>query len=222
MSYGFSAQNQSGYVQIDQDYSNYTVVTTGTLSVAGSEAGSAVSFTDRGSAPLVFAKTASNVYVALKDVTNTSATFQTYDTAGNYAAATISYMLCWPASTGSAPTGHGLCIYTPSGSVAFDSSRNYPRVVNVLTAGALTPASPEASIGFSPARSNPWICLSALYGIRAADTDYTQFSWFLHAGVRPESTTSLRVKLLIHHSLPQWPIAGSSNTKITTAILTNP
>ena len=123
MSYGLRVYNDSGYLQIDQDFANYQIIQSGTFTIGSS---SAISPTISHSGPndgsnLVFVKppfSASNVIIDGSSVVGGSS-FAVYGDPGTY-----SYFVAARATALSASSEtYGLRVYNSGGGLVFDSGR---------------------------------------------------------------------------------------------------
>jgi hypothetical protein len=168
MAYGISVSNVSGYIQIDQDYSNYVTSQTGSISC--STTGTTLTYVDRGVPPMVFVKYPSTThFVGMVDCGRTSLKLQLF---GASTTGLVEYMLAYPINLVSPPAaGFGLRVLTASGGVAFDSNWGYPRVSNIISGvGTSSGWSGPYTATYAPAKANPWICISALWGMTGRST----------------------------------------------------
>lgn len=210
MTFGARVVNQSGFTQIDQDYPTFAVSQTGTLNFSGGSGGSQVtlSYSDTGSAPIIFVKWSSQDYsINCKRVRRDSAVFFLLRNDGAPGvAAQVPYMLCTPNVSPSGPSAgdQGLVVRTASGATAFDSRVPSARVAQVITTSPIGLRTGWPSdITFNRPVANRWICISSLYGIRAVDSNGFISAVF---GVACASVSQTQVRLRL---LPVEIIPGS-------------
>lgn len=127
MSYGISVQNSSGYIQIDDNYPNYTLIASGAVGVTASLANkvnpATVSFTSQSSPVVACIGNTSGAYVALLSRSSTSVQFV------SNASITLPYRIYANVvnNTGST-SGYGLVVRNGSNQVMFNSNLTYMRV----------------------------------------------------------------------------------------------
>ena len=183
MSYGFQAINQSGYVQIDQNYSNFALyssgsATTGSIVIAGVDLAEC----------LVFIRLPLNKWAA----TDAGASFgdrfvimPEYGTA-NF---TYEYRIYRYSLALSPSTGYSLQVFRGDGSLCFDGNREQTRIVSAsnytLGSGLVT----LASVGF-----NPWILANPLdfVSVQPNPPAFNSRWFYLGARVNGDLTISLK------------------------------
>ena len=201
MSYGFQAINQSGYVQIDQDYSNFALyssgsATTGSIVMAGVDLAEC----------LVFIRLPLNKWAA----TDAGASFgdrfvimPEYGTA-NF---TYEYRIYRYSLALSPSTGYSLQVFRGDGSLCFDGNREQTRIVSAsnytLGSGLVT----LASVGF-----NPWILANPLDLVSVQPNPPASWWFYLGARVNGDLTISLKT---IHTMITGGVISVPANTGTT-------
>ena len=201
MSYGFQAINQSGYVQIDQDYSNFALyssgsATTGSIVMAGVDLEEC----------LVFIRLPLNKWAA----TDAGASFgdrfiimPEYGTA-NF---TYEYRIYRYSLALSPSTGYSLQVFRGDGSLCFDGNREQTRIVSAsnytLGSGLVT----LASVGF-----NPWILANPLDLVSVQPNPPN--SWWFNLGARVNGDLTVSLKS-IHIMITGGVISVPANTGTT-------
>lgn len=127
MSYGILVKNSSGYIQIDDNYSNYTLIASGAVSVSASTASkvnpATVSFTSQSSPVVACIGDTSGAYVAVLSRSSTSVQFV------SNASITLPYRIyANVANNPGSTSGYGLIVRNASGQVVFNSNLTYMRV----------------------------------------------------------------------------------------------
>ena len=138
MSYGIEFRNDSGFLLIDGESSNYSLLASGTVA-----AGTAVTFPTAIGAPLIFIRfNASTYYVRVSILTVNSVTFQVWNSPANEIDATmvggdVEYMVFGVASSLIPSSGYGIHIFNSSSALVFDANTKVPRIKQVVTVPAL-------------------------------------------------------------------------------------
>jgi hypothetical protein len=127
MSYGILVKNSSGYIQIDDNYSNYTLIASGSVGVSASTVNqvnpATVYFTDQPSPVVVCVGNTGGAVVALLTTSSSSVQFV------SNANITVSYRIY--ANVANNPgliSGYGLVVRNASSQVVFNSNLTYMRV----------------------------------------------------------------------------------------------
>lgn len=164
MSFGARVLNQSGFLQIDQDYSNYVVAQAGTVSVSRGVA-TTLSYPNDGALPILFVKYFSTTgYILCPEVGLSSALLTLTEDAGP---ANIPYILCRSAAVISPPTDpFGFVVKNSAGQATFDSRLTYPRIAEIVSTPQITQTSGVATVTFSNPRTDRWLCISQTTGVR--------------------------------------------------------
>lgn len=121
MSYGLRIYNESGYVQIDDTYSNFTVIASGSGASAQE-----ITFPAQARPPLVLISPASDGQPLVRWSLQTSS----FQVRGG----SFSYKVLVPTSDiGAGAESYGLRVYNASGGICFDSGREQFRVLKSVT-----------------------------------------------------------------------------------------
>jgi len=207
MSYGFQAINQSGYVQIDQDYSNFALytsgsATTGTVVIVGIDLAEC----------LVFIRLPSNKWAS----TDGGASFgDRFVIVPEYGAAnfTYEYRVYRYSLAFSPSTGYSLQVFRDDGSLCFDGNRDQTRIVSsnnyTLGSGLVT----FASVGF-----NPWILANALDFVEVQGVPPSFQSWWFYLGARVNADLTVSVNS-IQTKITGGVISVPANTGTTNILL---
>ena len=143
MAYGAKILNSSGYIQIDESYSNYTLIQSGSVYSpatwgATNRTPGTVSFPAQSNPVVVCIGTTGSAYVAVVSVTQSSFSII------SDIAVTVSYRVYALISDTSMASGYGFMVRNASGKNVFHSNANYLRMhqLNFLqqTAAAATPS----------------------------------------------------------------------------------
>ena len=141
MGYGARILNSSGYVQIDEDYSNYTLIQSGSVTSPATWGTTernpgTVSFPAQSNPVIVCLGTTGSAYVSVTSVTQSSFSII------SDIAVTVSYRVYALIADASISNGYGLMVRNSSGKNVFHSNANYLRMhqLNFLqqTAAAAT------------------------------------------------------------------------------------
>lgn len=140
MAYGFSVENQSGFVQVDQDFSNYVLIAEGSASTNTN-----ISYPTQSTPPIIFVgKTPSNRAVGVQSVRPSSCRLKGFgNSVFNNSSSfdfSISYRIYGLASENVGPaSGYGIRVFDGSGSVVFDSNEEFMRVrgVSIFTTNSM-------------------------------------------------------------------------------------
>jgi len=162
MTYGYIQYNNSGYVQIDDTYSNLKEVSSGTAWT-----GRETYFPDNGKIPLIaFKNTYSvNLFMSLYRVSTSSFIIVTE----NSTVYPIDYKVYSTTDTPSPAGGYGMRIFNPSGNCLFDSNYGYMGIkyISDITS-TLAPADSVNDFNVSSVThnvgSNGYVFLNGLQG----------------------------------------------------------
>lgn len=127
MSYGILVKNSSGYIQIDDNYSNYTLIASGSVWVNASTVNqvnpATVYFANQSSPVVVCIGNTGGAVVALFTTSASSAQFV------SNASTTVSYRIyANVANNPGSISGYGLVVRNASSQVVFNSNLTYMRV----------------------------------------------------------------------------------------------
>lgn len=194
MAYGIQIQNTNNIVQIDQDYKNYCLTQSG--SVTSTTAGVTVTFTTvSGTIPIVaIANVPSGNYILLTAISATSFTVSSASTT------TFNYKVYSLVDATTLASGFGLRVFNSSSQCVFDSLKTYLRIryvtnflANSITAGVFASASSTASIKtINTGIPNGYLILNGTYGTTALYSDGT-FGRYLGLGMGMRSTGILEM-----------------------------
>lgn len=164
MSYGIQVYNSDSILTIDDNYSNYAVYSSGTLTSTLNGAGYYEYTLALPNIPgiLMYIRSTSNVgtYWIQQGGHAGSTTVVESDTSTS-----INYILVVPSSALSVPSGYGLNIYRGDGSLAFSSEYSYASLVDIgllYNSNSLIPASINISAPVQQGR-NKYFCISACH-----------------------------------------------------------
>lgn len=136
MSYGILVKNSSGYIQIDDNYSNYALIASGSVWVSASTVTrvnpATVYFASQSSPVVVCIGNTGGAVVALFAITDSSAQFI------SNASTTVPYRIyANVADNPGSTSGYGLVVRNASSQVVFNSNLTYMRVgqLTVSTVG---------------------------------------------------------------------------------------
>jgi len=133
MSYGFSLHNSSGYVQIDQDYSNYIVIANGTILATPNGTGGVFPYATYDA--LYGSRNAYEVFFRPHSYGIPIGQSQISDVGDNdmiwaLSNVLVDWLILIPAYNISPPTSnYGMVIYRPDGSLCFSSDTSYTRIL---------------------------------------------------------------------------------------------
>lgn len=130
MTAGIQIFNDSGTVQFDQDYTNLALKTKGTFTI-GSPGYTTVQVANC-KTPLVAVILAGSF--AVFQWFSADGTTLNFSVSGTVGAAVTYYVFDQPG----APANYGLVVYRADGSVAFDATKQYARIVGVLAGTSFT------------------------------------------------------------------------------------
>ena len=209
MSYGFNIVNADGFIQIDDTYSNYYLVASGTavsppagtsIHFIGKTGGTVVSFPTQAEIPLLFIRFSNtSYYFILQDIT-TSSFMAVISNSGNALAALSFEYRVYSRRTATAPrTGYGLQVFNASGGPIY-SSNDASAVIGISTTIPIT--LPITISKVDVGASNPFFLAnnsSALLFIRP--TSYNSSGVFVFAMCTNGTTMQCATCLVI--GLPQ-------------------
>lgn len=132
MTYGLLVKNSSGYIQIDDNYSNYTLIASGSVTINESYRNSiriaTISFPSQAFPVSVCIGNTGSAFVACVSRTSTSVGLVANATV------TISYRIYGLISANPGTTsGYGLIVKNGSGGVVFNSNLPYMRIGQITT-----------------------------------------------------------------------------------------
>lgn len=191
MSYGLQIVNESGYVQIDENYANYSLVasgygTTGTVVMAGMD------LTDC----LVFIRIPTNVWATTDGGIDSGDRFVIATSYGSsnfaFEYRIYKYVMALPATT-----GYTLQVYGSDGSLCFDGNRAQTRIASVSnysvgSGSTITIPSP----GF-----NPWVLANTMDFVKMVMVNAYLSNWHT-LGFRVSSAFSVEVGEVLMNTLP--------------------
>lgn len=214
MAYGISILNESNYVQIDQDYSNYVIILSGTISISNTNTAT-LTYADLGITPMAMVKFHNTgTYITITRLDSTGMTLKT-KTTGTWA---VPYMLAVPISSVTADTDYGMRVYNSSNQLVFDSGKKYPRIHSSITKYIDTFGDPRGSIGHTCPVTEPWVVINAL---RGAIAQIRLFSTFAFAfGFKTNADKTLDFESV--EISPQGNTAYAPAYTIQVALLYNP
>ena len=222
MSYGFETINNAGSLLIDGVLPNYSLLASGTVA-----AGTTVNFTTAATRPLVFVRfNTSNWYVRVSSLTNSSCVFQLWNSPGGGTDATqqsgnVEYRIYGVANSLSPSGGYGMHVYSPSGTLVFDSNQQSPRIREVVTVPALGIFSdgqrnPNQAVGHNQGAS-PWMLANSTincYGFNFIQETPQSTSDLMATSIRSDTNfgnrilvQSVRMGITIGSSGSQWSYA---------------
>lgn len=147
MAYGLLVKNSSGYIQIDDNYSNYTLIASGSVTISESYDDSikiaTISFPSQSFPVSVCIGNTGSAFVACVSRTSTSV--------GLVASATvtISYRIYGLISVNPGSTsGYGLIVKNGSGGVVFNSNLPYMRIGQITTSTVGNATLPTVTHGY--------------------------------------------------------------------------
>lgn len=128
MSYGLLITNDSGYIQIDDTYANFTQIASGSVSTSANVTAS-FSYPDCGIVPLILISPGAwGVCYCNFGISGTSASLRTN------AATSFTYRVLVPTySVGQSSDAWGLRVWRPDGNIVYDSGRPNLRVLTVVS-----------------------------------------------------------------------------------------
>lgn len=168
MSYGIRLLNDSGAILVDGEYSNYSLLASGTLAV--SPGGTDVTFAATPARPIVFVRLQSTTkWAAIGFLSSTVARFHMYDSPSlpdinprNEVSGTLEYMIFGLALAVAPVAGYGMRVYNAVGLLMYDSSVLTPRVKQIVQVSSIP--SPQGGVNLGPVVSvshslggSPWI-----------------------------------------------------------------
>ena len=153
MSYGFQSFSSSGYAQIDQDYSNYALLQSGTVGTGNNT----VYFPAQPVPPLVMVRIPLTATVFCPSMNGSGAV----STSSFYinASAGAEYRVYARVQDMSASGTYGLRVYNGSGAVVFDSGK---QVLRIATVGYMAATPTTAAVTLPSPGFQPWICHNPL------------------------------------------------------------
>lgn len=163
MAHGIQVFGDSGYAQIDQDYSNFGLLASGSVSVAApgdmytSSTFTTISFPDTGVRPLIFVRSPANgAFVQLRELGNTFARFGLVTSNGYYfyTSGVLEYQIYAPVNHILSNDSYGMAIYRPDGQLSFHSGMNSMRIHSIANINTVA-----SSVAIS-APSNPFFLVN--------------------------------------------------------------
>lgn len=207
MSYGFRAVNQSGYVQIDQDYANFALVASGTAST-----GSVVIVGIDLAECLVFIKLPLNKWAAADGGTSFGDRFVIVPEygAGSF---TYEYRVYRYATSLSRTSGYSLQIFRGDGTLCFDGNRAQTLIMsaNNYTLGSGLITLPSAGI-------HPWVLANALDFVGVQAVPQANQSWWFHVGARVNGDYTVSLNS-IQTKITSGVMSVPANTGVTNMLL---
>ena len=176
MSYGLRVLNQSGYVQVDENFANYLIVAKGTWSVGTS--GLNVDLGTYGTGALLFVRYKVSTLSAWDNIAGVSSVYQgggqKYKIViGDYLggplglgyplrSGTVDYIIARVTSNAPSSNSFGMRVWTPSGQLSFDSGYEY---IKLRSGHAFSDAYSNTNYRFSSAqmgyKNNYYLCPTA-------------------------------------------------------------
>jgi hypothetical protein len=154
MSHGIYITNSSGFVLIDQEYSNYRLIQSGTASMESS-----VSFPAQSNGVAVFVgHTPSSRQVSLLSISSSSFVLRGTTSemnSGNYQQFSISYRVYALISANVPPSSYGLVVNNSAGDRVFTSEAKYPLVNQVVFYNA----PPTSAVTISVPSDSPFVSI---------------------------------------------------------------
>jgi hypothetical protein len=141
MSYGMRIKNNDLKIIIDENYSNYVLYESGTLTLVFSTSPNTLrgshSFSSSISVPPIIAlKPRSDYHIGLEKYTQSGDNYAGFSLVGSPAGAgnlDIDWMAFVPVSHHESTENYGLKIFNASGDVTFDSGRKYLKIVSIIS-----------------------------------------------------------------------------------------
>lgn len=204
MSYGLQIVNESGYVQIDENYANYSLVasgygTTGTVVMADMD------LTDC----LVFIRIPTNVWATTDGGIDSGDRFviATRYGSGNFAFEyrIYKYVMALPATT-----GYTLQVYGSDGSLCFDGNRAQTRIASVSN----YPVGSGATITIPSSGFNPWVLVNNMDFVKVAMVNASMSNWYT-LGFRVSASFDIDVGEVLMKTLPfglSVPVTNGNST----------
>jgi hypothetical protein len=225
MSYGFRLLNSAGYTQIDQDWSNWAVVSKGSFTFSGGTYAQ-VGIPDYGVIPMVFMKNNTGYFVGLSRIDLVSkgngANFAYFELMGAPAGAVVEYMLAIPSNLIAAPYNpSGLKVYRADGSIAFSSQVETPRISAIYSGSLPSRLNATAYFNFYPAHSNPWLLVSPFTGTYSIALEGTT-GYPVSCGIRLYNSNTVQIMLAqpFPNSYPYY-YTQNPDVPVVTAVLSN-
>jgi hypothetical protein len=183
MAYGLLVKNSSGYIQIDDNYSNYTLIASGSVTINESYDRSiriaTISFPSQSFPVSVCIGNTGSAFVACVSRTSTSV--------GLVASATvtISYRIYGLISVNPGTTsGYGLIVKNGSGGVVFNSNLPYMRIGQITTSTVGNETLPTVTHGYGANFVDITNTGSGIYMFLAYIEDREQSSHLQGIGIR--------------------------------------
>jgi hypothetical protein len=204
MAFGIRTINAGGYTQIDENYSNYVILTSGysVLSDAansingGSSIGPAFGIPNYGVTPMVFVRNPGDWHVGLHSYGPGFLRFVKEYTGTNFDYG-FEWMIAIPSSVVIGPQpGFGIEVYTASGAVAFTQNAGYPRVQDVLT----TPTTGwfgDYAMNMSVYHPNPWMLVNNIFGVKFIGDQSMQLGYTNYFGIKSTGGTQVVLRVII-------------------------
>ena len=204
MSYGLQIVNESGYVQIDENYANYSLVasgygTTGTVVMAGMD------LTDC----LVFIRIPTNVWATTDGGIDSGDRFVIATTRGSsnfpFEYRVYKYVMALPATT-----GYTLQVYRGDGSLCFDGNRAQTRVISVSN----YPVGSGAVITIPSVGFNPWVLANTMDFVKMVMVNSSLSKWYT-LGFRVNTNFTIEVGEVLMNTLPfgiSVPVTNGNST----------
>jgi hypothetical protein len=164
MSSGLLLTNASGNVVIDQQFSNYVITQSGSVNV---NVNATINYTNYGGLiPLLFARiSSSSYYLGCGPVGGSSTLLQSF----RGGSSNVDWYVAFPFSVvGAAWSAYGFRVFTPNGSVCFDSASRYPRFRSVASFGEVPGYNATNPRGVAlptvPSGQKPYFLLNGISG----------------------------------------------------------
>lgn len=187
MAYGFISYNDSGFLQISEDYINLRIVASGTAVHSGySTCTTSDNWVRKGvqvtfpsiTAPMILIQAKSDCYISVTHITSNTFVFTLTDTFGPVNG-TISYKILGQGNTLSSDT-YGLRFWGTQGQIIYDSGAAYAKAAEVLSCplifsnqvGGFYVAPSSTSISCLTYPTSPWIFFNNIGPIYMANIDF--------------------------------------------------
>lgn len=166
MSYGLNVTNSFDYVQIDQNYSNFVIHESGSVTVSDYFYPATIPVTEiNGFAPLLFVRANSGQSFCVSHKFLNALT-QVWKDPNDTNAVTVEWFTCTPIDyIPPSETDYGLHVYKSDGTIAFSSNKKYQQIYDVIDFGTFTTSGATVTKQFTamPDGQKPFICASLLY-----------------------------------------------------------
>lgn len=190
MAYGFYATNSSGFVQIDQDYSNFVLDESGTVAIPYTTRIVSIPVTDRGFIPLLFLRVQGTQRVIATSKFYSSNIFELYTETGLTQNVLVDWFTCTPIDYVPPPeAGYGMHVYKSDGSIAFSSNKKYQNIRQIIDFGFVGGTAVSRTFTAMPNGEKPYICANNLFSpVFVSQATPSQAVFFGHAITQPSTT----------------------------------